>query len=66
MYDHKYINRSGYATFWNALDDAVKFVNDHIQVNVVRNAHECPTLKNKKPVKRAVCSNVSNPFYLLS
>ena len=59
MYDHKYINRSGYATFWNSLENAVKFMSDNLEVNKVTNAHECPTLKGKMPVKRCVCSNVS-------
>ena len=59
MWDHKFINRSGYATFWNCLTNAVKFVDDKLRVNEVTNAHECPTLKGKMPVKRAVCSNVS-------
>ena len=59
MYDHKFINRSGYATFWNCLENAIKFLDDKTPVNKVTNAHECPTLKGKKPVKRAVCSNVS-------
>lgn len=57
MYDHKFINRSGYPTFWNCLENAVKFRNDNIEVNKVTNAHECPTLKDKMPVKRCVCSN---------
>jgi len=57
MYDHKYINRSGFPTFWNSLENAVKFVSDNLSVNVVTNAHECPTLKGKTPVKRCVCSN---------
>lgn len=57
MYDHKFINRSGYATFWNCLENAVKFVSDALPVNKVTNAHEDPTLRGKKPVKRAVCSN---------
>mmetsp|Transcript_4684 Transcript_4684/g.5740 ORF Transcript_4684/g.5740 Transcript_4684/m.5740 type:complete len:149 (+) Transcript_4684:540-986(+) len=57
MYDHKFINRSGYPTFWNSLENAVKFVGDMLPVNKVTNAHECPTLKGKKPVKRCVCSN---------
>ena len=60
MYDHKYINKSGYPTFWNCLENAVKFVSDNLEVNKVTNAHECPTLKGKMPVKRCVCSNVSN------
>ena len=60
MWDHKFINKSGYPTFWNCLQNAVKFVDDAIKVNKVTNAHECPTLKGKEPVKRAVCSNVSH------
>ena len=59
MYDHKFINRSGYPTFWNSLENAVKFTDDNLEVNEVTNAHECPTLKGKMPVKRCVCSNVS-------
>ena len=58
MWDHKFINKSGYATFWNCIENAVKYVDDKLKVNVVSNAHECPTLKGKMPVKRAVCSNV--------
>jgi len=60
MYDHKFLNRSGYATFWNSLENAVKFLSDRLPVNQVTNAHECPTLKDKQPVKRCVCSNVSD------
>ena len=63
MYDHKFINRSGYPTFWNCLENAVKFVSDNLEVNKVTNAHECPTLKGKAPVKRCVCSNVSQNAY---
>ena len=63
LYEHKFINRSGYATFWNCLENAVKYVTDNIKVNKVTNAHECPTLKGKLPVKRAVCSNVSRKLY---
>lgn len=59
MYDHKFINKSGYPTFWNSLENAVKFNDDNLEVNKVTNAHECPTLKGKMPVKRCVCSNVS-------
>ena len=61
MYDHKFINRSGYPTFWNSLENAVRFSSDKLPVNKVLNAHECPTLKDKKPIKRAMCSNVSEP-----
>ena len=64
MWDHKFINKSGYATFWNCIENAVKYVDDKLKVNVVSNAHESPTLKGKMPVKRAVCSNVS--YFLLS
>ena len=60
MYEHKFINRSGYATFWNCLENSIKYVEDKLIVNRVTNAHDCPTLKNKIPIKRAVCSNVSN------
>ena len=60
MYDHKYINKSGYPTFWNSLENAVRFVSDAIKINTVTNAHEDPALKGKMPVKRATCSNVSN------
>ena len=60
MWDHKFINKSGYATFWNCIENAVKYVDDKLKVNVVSNAHESPTLKGKMPVKRAVCSNVRN------
>ena len=59
MFDHKYINRSGYPTFWNCLENAVRFISDKLPINKVTNAHECPTLKGKKPIMRASCSNVS-------
>lgn len=29
LYEHKYVNTSGYPTFWNSLQHAVKFVDDH-------------------------------------
>lgn len=57
MYDHKFINRSGYPTFWNSLENAIRFEEDEISVNEVTNVHECPTLKGKMPIKRACCSN---------
>ena len=57
LYEHKYINRSGYATFWTSLKDAVKFNDDNLEIPPVTNAHEDPTLQNKVAIRRASCSN---------
>jgi hypothetical protein len=32
MFDHKFINTSGYPTFWNAMKDAIKFKDDFKEV----------------------------------
>ena len=37
-FEHKYKNKSGYPTFWNALKDSVRFENDHLSVPEVTNA----------------------------
>jgi hypothetical protein len=67
LFEHKFLNRSGYPTFWNSLENSVKFVNEGLEVNKVTNAHEEPTLKGKMPVKRCVCSNVSlTPLYFFA
>ena len=60
MFEHKYLNKSGYPTFWNALQNSVAYKVDAIEPLEVQNAHVDPTLKNKTPARRCVCSNVSN------
>mmetsp|Transcript_27982 Transcript_27982/g.37910 ORF Transcript_27982/g.37910 Transcript_27982/m.37910 type:complete len:175 (-) Transcript_27982:327-851(-) len=55
--NHKYQNRSGFATFWGTLKEAVKMKNDHLNPPKVTNALEDPTLKYKIPDQRAVCSH---------
>ena len=57
LYEHKYINRSGYPTFWTSLKDAVRFSTDSLETPRVTNAHEDPTLKNKEAIRRISCSN---------
>ena len=57
MSEHKYDSPSGYATFWNHIIDTVSFVDDHLTLPKVTNAHVDTLLKNKSPVKRCVCSN---------
>ena len=32
LYEHKFLNRSGYPTFWTSLKDAVKFTDDNLDV----------------------------------
>lgn len=59
MSEHKFDNTSGYPTFWNHIVDAVVYKEDHLTMQKVTNAHEDPVLKNKIPIKRATCSNVS-------
>lgn len=56
MSDHKYESKSGYPTFWNHLLDAVDFKRDILTRPNYTNAHEDPTLKNKTPVQRCICS----------
>jgi len=57
MSDHKYESKSGYPTFWNHIIDAVEFSRDSLHRPHYTNAHEDPTLKNKQPVQRCICSN---------
>ena len=59
MFEHKFINKSGFPTFWNSLQNAVSFKVDAMEIPEVYNAHQDPTLKNKQAAKRCVCSNVS-------
>ena len=58
-FDHKYINKSGYPTFWNTLTDAVKLRDDHLNQKEQVNHVQDPTLMYKEPIKRVTCSNVS-------
>ena len=39
LYEHKYINKSGYPTFWSSLQGAIKFTDDNLEVPEVTNAH---------------------------
>lgn len=55
--NHKYQNKSGFATFWGTLKNSVKMKNDHLNPPKVTNALEDPTLKYKIPDQRAVCSH---------
>ena len=57
MSDHKYENKSGYPTFWNHIIDAVDFKNDGLTRPDYAGAFEDPTLKNKRPHHRIICSN---------
>ena len=57
MSDHKYESKSGYPTFWNHIIDAVDFTRDHMSRPEYGNAHEDPTLKNKIPIQRCICSH---------
>ena len=57
MSDHKYESKSGYPTFWNHIIDSVEFKRDVLTRPEYTNAHEDPTLKNKQPVQRCLCSN---------
>lgn len=59
MYEHKFINTSGYATFWNSFMDAVKFKNDNLEVPEPTQACFDPVLQYKEPIKRCACSHVS-------
>lgn len=54
--DHKYVNKSGYPTFWNHLINALEFKRDHIFRNDYTNAHEHAEVRNKIPIQRAICS----------
>ena len=55
--DHKYEHKSGYPTFWNYVVDSVDFMRDGVSRPEYVNAFEDPTLKNKEPSSRIVCSN---------
>lgn len=58
MSDHKYeFLKSGYPTFWNHIIDAVDFRNDGLTRPDYGGAFEDPTLKNKQPDHRIVCSH---------
>lgn len=57
--DHKYDVPTGHASFWNHIVDAVDFTEDKLKVPKVTNAHVDTLYKNKVPIKRCVCSNVS-------
>lgn len=56
MSDHKYESKSGYPTFWNHMIDAIEYKRDVLTRPNYTNAHEDPTLKNKRPIQRAICS----------
>lgn len=64
MSEHKYETPSGYATFWNHIVDTMTFRDDHLTLPKVTNAHVDTLLKNKEPIKRCVCSNVSDIILL--
>lgn len=57
MFDHKFLNTSGFPTFWNGIKDAVKFEEDHLEVPESTNSVEDPVLQYKTPIKRCTCSN---------
>ena len=57
--EHKYEVPTGHASFWNHIVDAVDFMEDKLTVPKVNNAHVDTLYKNKIPIKRCVCSNVS-------
>ena len=57
MSDHKYENKSGYPTFWNHILDAIDFQRDNLSRPEYTNCHEDPTLKNKQPIQRMICTN---------
>ena len=38
MYDHKYVNKSGFATFWTSLKDSIKFESDNLEIPEVTQA----------------------------
>ena len=63
--EYKYQNKSGYPTFWNTIRDTVKFKEDKLEVKEVHNHHVDPTLKDRQPIKRVECSNVSLILYLI-
>ena len=58
--DHKYDTVSGFPSFWNHIVDAVSYKEDHVAAPPkVVGHHEEPIFKNKVPLKRATCSNVT-------
>lgn len=57
MSDHKYEHKGGYPTFWNHVIDAIDFKTDNLSRPPYNNAFEDPTLKNKQPIQRVICSN---------
>jgi hypothetical protein len=59
MFDHKFLNTSGFPTFWNGIKDAVKFEEDHLDVPESTNSVEDPVLQYKTPINRCTCTNVS-------
>jgi peptide methionine sulfoxide reductase MsrB len=61
--EHKYESASGYPTFWNHIIDTVVFRDDHLTLSKITNAHVDTLLKNKEPIKRCICSNVSVNHY---
>jgi hypothetical protein len=65
MSEHRYETQSGYATFWNHIVDAIKFNDDHLEMPKHHNAHIDPKYKNKVPIKRCICSNVSPNLFIL-
>lgn len=66
MSEHKYESPSGYATFWNHIVDSLSYRDDNMALPKVTNAHVDTLFKNKEPIKRCVCSNVTiislNPY----
>ena len=59
MYDHKYQDKSGYASFWNTVPNSINMRTDHLEVPHFTNAHVDPIFRYKQPIKRATCSHVS-------
>lgn len=55
--DHKFESKSGYPTFWNHIIDAVDFKKDGLTRPTYNGAFEDPTLKNKTPDHRIICSH---------
>ena len=66
LFEHKYNNTSGYPTFWNALKNSVKFVDDHLEVPEPTQCVIDPELHYKEPIKRCQCAHVSPSFRSLS
>lgn len=57
MSDHKYDSKTGYATYWNHMIDALEFKTDHLYAYDYSNAVEDPHIEAKMPVQRAICSH---------